>query len=277
MRFSALLLALMLTCLAHAQQPISPATADELPFVDMTARQRWSKYLVGKEHKAYAISETGAWSWSEGKANEEDAREAALERCERYAFPCSVYAINNTVVWDKERTVTQMTVRIRTRLKAAVLDGEYARENNTSMFVGPTKSIGTNFHSMTPPSIPGGEVLTTIKLRDLLVTELTAVIFDVLPGKERATIPGALLVPGAGLESNSNREAAFADLLSMHAPDKATPVVFFCLSYECWLSYNAALRAIKLGYQKVFWYRGGIDAWKAAKLPLVRTKSIAEL
>ena len=33
------------------------------------------------------------------------------------------------------------------------------------------------------------------------------------------------------------------------------------------MSYNAALRAINAGYTNVKWYRGGIEAWKAAGLP----------
>ena len=33
------------------------------------------------------------------------------------------------------------------------------------------------------------------------------------------------------------------------------------------VSYNAALRLYVLGYENLYWYRGGIAAWKAAKLP----------
>jgi rhodanese-related sulfurtransferase len=43
--------------------------------------------------------------------------------------------------------------------------------------------------------------------------------------------------------------------------------VFFCSGVRCWLSYNAALRAVRGGYANVYWYRGGIDAWRAAGLP----------
>ena len=34
-----------------------------------------------------------------------------------------------------------------------------------------------------------------------------------------------------------------------------------------YLSYNAALRLDALGYENLYWYRGGIAAWKAANLP----------
>ena len=33
------------------------------------------------------------------------------------------------------------------------------------------------------------------------------------------------------------------------------------------MSYNAALRFDALGYENLYWYRGGIAAWKAANLP----------
>ena len=49
--------------------------------------------------------------------------------------------------------------------------------------------------------------------------------------------------------------------------DKAYPLVFYCAGARCWESYNAALRAVALGYRTVFWYRGGVSAWQAAKLP----------
>ena len=48
---------------------------------------------------------------------------------------------------------------------------------------------------------------------------------------------------------------------------KDRPMVFYCQSVQCWMSYNAALRATRLGYTNVLWYRGGIEAWQQAGLP----------
>lgn len=42
----------------------------------------------------------------------------------------------------------------------------------------------------------------------------------------------------------------------------------YCLSPERWMSYNVSLRAINLGYTNVLWYRGGIESWKKAGLPV---------
>ena len=130
---------------------------------------------------------------------------------------------------------------------------------------------------MTPPSIPGGNTLSTKHLKDLILAEPGLLIFDVRQGQQLVSIPGAVLLPGAGLEESQTREIQFSETLSGTVPSKDAAIVFFCLSYECWLSYNASLRAIRLGYKKVYWYRGGIDAWKAAKLPTVRVKALAEI
>jgi PQQ-dependent catabolism-associated CXXCW motif protein len=39
------------------------------------------------------------------------------------------------------------------------------------------------------------------------------------------------------------------------------PLVFFCLRH-CWMSWNAAKRAIDDGYTSVSWFADGTDGWK---------------
>jgi PQQ-dependent catabolism-associated CXXCW motif protein len=65
-------------------------------------------------------------------------------------------------------------------------------------------------------------------------------------------------------------EARFLGLLKQLSPDSARPLVFYCVSRDCWLSANAAMRARKLGYSQVAWYRGGWASWKAANLPMAQ-------
>ena len=38
------------------------------------------------------------------------------------------------------------------------------------------------------------------------------------------------------------------------------PVVLFCLA-ECWMSWNAAKRALEYGYSEVYWMPDGTDGW----------------
>jgi PQQ-dependent catabolism-associated CXXCW motif protein len=96
------------------------------------------------------------------------------------------------------------------------------------------------------------------------------VVIDVLESKTRMTVPGAHWMAGVGSPNFHGAEARrFADALDrLSAGDKTRPLVFLCLSSECWLSYNAALRALEAGYKDVIWFRGGTDAWKGAGLDM---------
>lgn len=43
-------------------------------------------------------------------------------------------------------------------------------------------------------------------------------------------------------------------------------IVFFCLR-DCWMSWNAARRAMEIGYTNIIWFPDGTDAWKDLGLP----------
>ena len=49
--------------------------------------------------------------------------------------------------------------------------------------------------------------------------------------------------------------------------NRKRPLVFYCLK-DCWMSWNAAKRALAQGYPNVDWYPEGSDGWAAAGLPL---------
>jgi PQQ-dependent catabolism-associated CXXCW motif protein len=78
-------------------------------------------------------------------------------------------------------------------------------------------------------------------------------------------------MPAAGTPGNffDQIQAGFRQALAMRTNNNPQqPLVFFCAGAECWESYNAALRAVRLGYHDVYWYRGGVASWQAAGLPL---------
>ena len=126
------------------------------------------------------------------------------------------------------------------------------------------------FHGPTPASIPGGQLITTKGLLALVQGQQTPYfLFDVLGGPE--VLPGAL--PSAWLAQagsfNDPISQQFGQMLKQGTQGRTDiPLIFYCLSTQCWMSYNAALRAIKLGYSNVLWYRGGLEAWKSAGLPI---------
>jgi rhodanese-related sulfurtransferase len=137
--------------------------------------------------------------------------------------------------------------------------------------VAPTAQLHAGqMHAPTPASIPGGQVITTKGLVELLRGgQVPVLTLDVLGGAEM--IQGAVYaVPAAQSGSfDDPTQQQFGQFLAQSTGgNKGHPIVLYCLSRECWMSYNAALRAINLGYTNVLWYRGGIEAWKQAGLPV---------
>jgi len=137
--------------------------------------------------------------------------------------------------------------------------------------VAPTPSLHNGpMHAPTPASIPGGQVVTTKGLVSLVQANAAPyVIVDVLGGPQ--TLPGAIPAAWASQPGSFNDQVQqqFASMLQQATQGrKDTPIVLYCLSSHCWMSYNASLRAIKAGYTNVLWYRGGIEAWQAAGFPL---------
>ncbi|MFC3613692.1 rhodanese-like domain-containing protein [Lutimaribacter marinistellae] len=121
-------------------------------------------------------------------------------------------------------------------------------------------------HGQTPASIPGGQLLTTKGLVELVQSRQTPyLLFDVLGGGE--TLPGAIPAVQASSPGHfqDQTQQAFGQFLQQATQgNQEVPLIFYCASIECWMSYNAALRAINLGYRNVLWYRGGLAAWKQA-------------
>jgi len=49
---------------------------------------------------------------------------------------------------------------------------------------------------------------------------------------------------------------------------KDTPVIIYCNGPKCGRSVETAKNAVKWGYTKVYWFRGGWADWTAAGLPV---------
>lgn len=53
--------------------------------------------------------------------------------------------------------------------------------------------------------------------------------------------------------------------------DKTKTLVFFCVR-NCWMSWNAAKRALTYGYSNVMWFSEGTDAWQEIGQPIEEAK-----
>lgn len=84
-----------------------------------------------------------------------------------------------------------------------------------------------------------------------------------------ASIPGALWLPNVGFGALSDATDAYfrAGLAMATRGDVNAPVVIFC-QRDCWMSWNAAKRALAYGYREVAWFPEGTDGWSDAGLAL---------
>jgi PQQ-dependent catabolism-associated CXXCW motif protein len=150
----------------------------------------------------------------------------------------------------------------------------YADEN-VDWGIDPSKRLRQPpYHAPTPLTIPGAQVVQTRELQAMLAGAAPPVLIDVLSEGGHVTLAGAVWISGAGRGANfmDPVQSVLVQLLAqLSGGDKSKGLVFFCASSQCWLSYNAALRAVAAGYDRVYWYRGGIESWGAAGLPTART------
>ena len=63
-------------------------------------------------------------------------------------------------------------------------------------------------------------------------------------------------------------ENGFDEQIQTVAPDKASPILVYCLDSDCESSAKAARRLVELGYSEVYDYEAGKVDWKEAGLPV---------
>lgn len=122
----------------------------------------------------------------------------------------------------------------------------------------------------TPLQLPGATVVTAEKARELMGQG--AILVDARVGHEYASehIRGAVSIPYKEYSAKHVHYDASKDSfdLSRLPKDKKAAVIFYCNAGECWKSYKASRSALKAGYSRVYWLRGGIPEWKEMGLPV---------
>lgn len=86
---------------------------------------------------------------------------------------------------------------------------------------------------------------------------------------KRLDIEGSVWLPNVGFgQLHPSTEDYFTNNLArLSGGVRERAIVFYCLA-NCWMSWNAAKRAIGYGYTNVIWFPGGSDDWAAAGYPL---------
>ena len=143
----------------------------------------------------------------------------------------------------------------------------------------PEEFRGPPYQGEVPATLTGATVIDTaeaIRLHD----SHAAAFIDAYPRVKRPadlpegtiwrqprhmTIPGATWLYDTGYEAlapaEQQRLSDGLELISDGHKDAA--LVFFCRA-NCWMSWNTAKRAIRLGYTGVHWFPEGTDGWEQA-------------
>jgi PQQ-dependent catabolism-associated CXXCW motif protein len=144
-----------------------------------------------------------------------------------------------------------------------------------------------DYRSPVPDSLSGARVLSTAEVEAIWRAK-AGVFIDVLPrppkpanlppgtvwrDRPRINIPGSIWLPdtGYGELAASTENYLRQGLLRVTGGDHAAVIVVYCQA-DCWMSWNAAKRALSYGYSNVAWYPDGTDGWQHANLPTEETQ-----
>lgn len=141
------------------------------------------------------------------------------------------------------------------------------------------------------PLPSGGTVIDAKTLRAMLDGDNPPALIDVLPRPvkpanfpptsfwrvpKRHNIPGSVWLPNIGEGSLSVAlDRYFVEHVSRLSEGGKRGLVFYCLK-DCWMSWNAARRALKRGYARVYFFPGGTDEWRAAGFAVAESEPLPQ-
>jgi PQQ-dependent catabolism-associated CXXCW motif protein len=137
-----------------------------------------------------------------------------------------------------------------------------------------------DYNKPVPKTLSGVKAVIDAEAAKKLLDTGTAVFIDVHPRApkplnlpattiwrepQHRSIRGAVWLPNVGFGQLSGPVQTYfaTELERLSGGDKSKPLVMFCLR-DCWMSWNAAKRAMSLGYTSMYWFSEGTDAWEEA-------------
>lgn len=138
-----------------------------------------------------------------------------------------------------------------------------------------------DYRSPVPATLSGARVIGSEEAQ--VLRDSKAVFVDVYPQAPKPpnlpagtvwrdptheSIDGAVWLAnvGYGVVPPAVQDYFKTHLETLTGGDKARTLVFFCLR-NCWMSWNAAKRALEMGYTSVVWFPDGVDGWRDLALP----------
>jgi adenylate cyclase len=166
-----------------------------------------------------------------------------------------------------EAAYTAQMVHVQEGLRLAGMR-DHADED-ADFGVAPDSELHDDLIAATPTTVLGAMTTRTGELANLLSRE-KPILIDVALDSWGRSIPGAIGLQGTGHGASFSEsvQARFnRKICDLTSDDLAAPIVAFCVNSERFTGYNLALRLVALGYSRVYWYRGGVEAWQVNEQP----------
>lgn len=115
-----------------------------------------------------------------------------------------------------------------------------------------------------PDAIDGTTRVSAEQVVELVTNMPELVVIDARKTSDRdeaGWIEGSIGLPNY----DTNKES-----LEKHIASKSTPVLFYCNGVKCGRSVESSKIAVGLGYEKIYWFRGGWEEWTEKGMPVSR-------
>lgn len=125
----------------------------------------------------------------------------------------------------------------------------------------------------TPQTLAGGDIVSLAEAK-VLMRNKEVRIFDMRSAINygKGHLPGASALPyKQRSEKTQNFDASLDQVDFKQLPaDQNSPLLFYSDGPTGWKSYKAAVLAIRQGYTRVSWFRGGFAEWEQSGEPVER-------
>lgn len=147
-----------------------------------------------------------------------------------------------------------------------------------------------DYRKPVPKTMSGAKGVLSAEAGKKLMEEAKAVFIDVYPRAPKPpnlpastvwrepphrSIKGAVWLPNVGYGRIADQTQGYfaSELERLTNADPSRSLVFFCLR-DCWMSWNAAKRALAMGYTSVYWLPDGSDGWEEAGYELTNIEPL---
>ena len=199
-----------------------------------------------------------------------------IRRCDVVAVEKELYerwvaAGEKLQVVMETRKSPSMSIAIKNEMKPdpraiqAALPAALAAAKLVALSSGDFEYISTLGY-FTPRTLKGAQIVEAATVASLMAKG--AKLIDTRNETEfkAGHVPGAQLVPyGEKSAKEPDYDAALDEFdVAKLGSDRNAEMIFACNGPECWKSFKASQAAIKAGFKRVYWFRGGFPEWRSA-------------